>query len=264
MATEQQAGPGPAAGLAPVRVFISYAHDDPAHEDRVREFWLFLRRHGIDARADLDAAGQRQRWTQWMTRQIRDADHVLVIASPAYKRRAEGDAAPGEGNGVQWESDLLQELIYADQPAGLGRVLPVVLPGCTPDDIPLWLAPASTTGYTVSDYTVAGAEPLLRVLTGQPWETAPAIGTVPYLPPRGTGTAPSAAARGPLETSVLIEAALSDEGELDSAVWLAGSLLCRQRTLLPAEVAHVWGALDLPPASAAQRMADAGGRRRPR
>jgi hypothetical protein len=30
----------------PVRVFISYAHDDEAHQERVREFWLFLRAHG--------------------------------------------------------------------------------------------------------------------------------------------------------------------------------------------------------------------------
>ena len=38
---------------APVRVFISYAHDDAAHEERVRDFWLLLRKLGIDARLDL-------------------------------------------------------------------------------------------------------------------------------------------------------------------------------------------------------------------
>jgi len=31
----------------PVRVFVSYAHDDAEHEDRVRDFWLFLRAHGV-------------------------------------------------------------------------------------------------------------------------------------------------------------------------------------------------------------------------
>ena len=75
---------------APVRVFVSYAHDDAAHEERVREFWLFLRANGIDARLDLPAAEQRQDWAQWMTRQVRDADRVLVVASPEYKRRARG------------------------------------------------------------------------------------------------------------------------------------------------------------------------------
>src|SRR6266516_3020819 len=88
---------GSAAARAPARVFVSYAHDDPSHEDRVRRFWLLLRENGIDARLDLTAAERRQDWAQWMTRQVRDAQRVLVVASPEYRRRAEGDAGPGEG-----------------------------------------------------------------------------------------------------------------------------------------------------------------------
>ena len=60
--------------------------------------------NGIDASLDLPAAEERVDWAQWMTREIRDADHVLVIASPEYKRRGEGDAGPDEGRGVQWEA----------------------------------------------------------------------------------------------------------------------------------------------------------------
>src|SRR5437016_3040745 len=96
-------GAGPTAvagGRVPVRVFISYAHDDAVHEERVRQFWLFLRAQGVDARLDLPAAEQRVDWAQWMTQEVRDADRVLVIASPEYKKRAEGDAGPGEGRGV--------------------------------------------------------------------------------------------------------------------------------------------------------------------
>ncbi|HUZ54305.1 MAG TPA: CHAT domain-containing protein, partial [Streptosporangiaceae bacterium] len=243
---------------APVRVFISYAHDDPAHEERVREFWLFLHRNGIDAHADLTAQEQRQDWTQWMTREIRSARHVLVIASPQYRRRAEGDAAPDEGRGVQWEAGIVQELIYADQQAALQRVLPVVLPGCSADDFPQWLRPASTTHYVVSDYTVGGAERLLRLLTGQPWETDPDTGAVPFLPPRGAGTLPAATGTPALRTDVLVEARVADDGELTSSVWLAGSPLCHRAAPLPAEVARVWSELALPAPVAAERMAVAG------
>ena len=49
------------------------------------------------------------------------------------------------------------------------------------------LAPASATRYEVTSYTVAGAERLLRVLTGQPAEIEPGLGPVPDLPPRATG-----------------------------------------------------------------------------
>ena len=107
-------------------------------------------------------------WAEWMTQEVQDADRVLVIASPAYKRRAEGDAGPAEGRGVQWEARLIRDLFYADQQAGLRRFVPVVLPGCSQADIPVWLSPASATHYQVDEFTVAGAEDLLRVLTGQP------------------------------------------------------------------------------------------------
>src|SRR6266851_9675079 len=49
----------------PVRVLISYAHDDAGHEGRVREFWAFLRGCGVDARLDL-AVADRVDWTDWM------------------------------------------------------------------------------------------------------------------------------------------------------------------------------------------------------
>jgi hypothetical protein len=87
---------------------------------------------------------------------------------------------------VQWEAGLIRNLAYEDQKAGLRRVLPVVLPGGSPDDIPLWLLPASAGYYRVSEFTVAGAEKLLRVLTGQPLEVEPPLGIPPVLPPRLT------------------------------------------------------------------------------
>ena len=149
---------GGSGGGRPVRVFISYAHDDPGHEGLVRELWVFLRACGVDARLDLAAAQDRVDWAAWMTREVRDADRVLVIASPAYKRRAEGDAGPDEGRGVQWEARLIRDLFYADQEAGMRRFVPVVLPGGSAEDIPLWLAPASAAHYRVSEFTVAGAE----------------------------------------------------------------------------------------------------------
>src|ERR1700722_10956641 len=136
---------------APARIFISYAHDDDAQVERVRRFWLFLRANGIDARLDLPAEARRLDWAQWMTREIREADRVIVVASPAYRRRGEGDAAADEGRGVQFEARQIRDRFYADQAAGIEQVLPVVLPGGSAEDLPLWLAPASATVYRVAD-----------------------------------------------------------------------------------------------------------------
>ena len=258
-----RAGPDGADGgdgaQNPVRVFVSYAHDDAAHEDRVREFWWFLRAHGIDARLDLVAGERRQDWAEWMTREVRDAGRVLVVASPGYRRAAEGDAGPGERRGVQWEARLIRDRIYADQEAGLQAVVPVVLPGCAAEDIPGWLAPASVAYYPVSEYTVTGAERLLRLLTSQPSETEPPLGAVPVLPPRQApaGLGPAGAA---LRTEVLIQARITGDGQLASAVWVGGSPLCQRQAPVPAEVAGVWAGLRLPAPEAAQRMAVAGRR----
>jgi CHAT domain/TIR domain/AAA ATPase domain len=249
---------GPAGGVpAAVRAFVSYAHDDAAHEERVREFWWFLRANGVDARLDQLAGEQRQDWTDWMTREVRDATYVLVVASPEYKRRAEGDAGPGEGRGVQWEARQIRNRFYAGQPAGLREVLPVVLPGCSAAGIPDWLAPAAASYYVVDEFTVAGAKKLLRVLTSQPGVTEPPLGPVPVLPPDG---APGAAGvlRPRLRTVVQINASVTSTGELASMVWVAGSRVCRQTRPVPDAVARAWAALQLPPLMAGERLAEAG------
>jgi len=171
----------------PPRVFISYAHepDSDTHRDVVRELWLFLRSQGIDAHLDLVAAGQRRDWALWMADQIRDADHILVVASPAYRVHAQGQSDPGVGRGVQWEARLIRDAFYRDQNA-LARFVPVVVPGQTIDGVPDFLAPATTTVYHVRDFTIAGAEALLRLLTGQPADIQPPLGRRPMLPSRSS------------------------------------------------------------------------------
>ena len=59
---------------------------------------------------------------------------------------------------------------------------------------------------------------------------------------------------------MVIEAAISAEGVLASAVWVAGSLLSAGHEPLPPEVVGVWAALDLPGTVAAERIAAAGRR----
>lgn len=194
--------PHTAAVSPAVRVFISYAHGDSEHEDHVRRLGDFLCEQGIDARLDRLAAEQRQDWSVWMLRQIRAARFVLMIASPEYRRRAEGEALAGEGRGVQWEAGLIREEVYADQKAALNRFLPVVLPGGSVAEIPQWMGPTTTTNYAITDYTVRGAENLLRLLTDQPYETKPSLGSVPVLLPRRVECS-SATARGDMVRDIL-------------------------------------------------------------
>ncbi|MFD1046604.1 SEFIR domain-containing protein [Kibdelosporangium lantanae] len=79
------------------RVFVTYSHDSADHKDQVLRFATFLRtRIGLDVRLDQWYDNSRRDWSLWAIEHLRDADFVLVIASPDYKRRADGAAPPTE------------------------------------------------------------------------------------------------------------------------------------------------------------------------
>jgi len=169
-----------------VRVFISYAWDDmePEHQEAVRRLWAFLRENGVDARLDLPAGEIRQDWALWMLDQVRSARFILIIASKRYRERSEGLAPPTEGRGVQWEAGLIREEVYADRPNALRRLIPVVLPGQSVADLPVWLGPTTTSHYDLTHFPSGDTERLLRLLTDQPYEHDPPLGQAPMLPSR--------------------------------------------------------------------------------
>lgn len=170
----------PVPGLTrPRRVFISYANVSSEHRQLVRRLWELLRSCRIDARLDQAVAG-RQDWSLWKADEIRAADHILVIASEMYRRCAEGRAGADDGPGVQWEARLIRDTFHRDQHA-LDRFLPVILPGQTVDGVPDFLAPATTTMYEVNEFSVPGAESLVRLLTDQPENPEPPLGQLPVL-----------------------------------------------------------------------------------
>ena len=175
-----------------VRVWISYADGDPRHAAEVARLWEFLRELGIDAKLDLADAEEPQDWPLWMIKQLKLASYILVAVSPNYRRRSEGESPSHHGRGVQYESFLIRSQQYGDQQASRRRVLPVLLPGASEQDIPIWLGGvAASTRYTVSDYTIPGAEPLLRYLTDQPAVVERPLGTKPVLRPRRPWVSPA-------------------------------------------------------------------------
>jgi hypothetical protein len=172
-------GVEPGGQPQPTRVFVSYAHDVKA---QVLKLCELLRRNGIDARFDQDNDVPHDEWHPWFLRQIDDANYVIVVASPAYKRVGDGLDTSSDHRGVRWEAPLLLEKTYEDR-SWMRRLLPVVLPGSSPDELPVFLLPNTGTHYRVTEFTVDGSRDLIGVLTGQHPERTP-IGRVPYLPPR--------------------------------------------------------------------------------
>ncbi|WP_410622311.1 SEFIR domain-containing protein [Amycolatopsis sp. cmx-8-4] len=169
------------AGTSP-RVYVSYAHDSAEHTDAVREFAAFLRTEaGVDARLDAWSSGVRRDWTAWTIGQLKKAEFVLVIASPQHKSIVDGGPSSATGRANQLEGAMLRDNLARDLPGETRRILPVVLPGHTADEIPDCLCGYSATHYRVSELTVDGVRDLLAVLAGMPLHAMPPLR--PFVPP---------------------------------------------------------------------------------
>lgn len=162
----------------PTRVFVSYAHDSAAHRRVVLRFCGLLRRLGIDVHVDEWDTDLRRDWFLWMIDQFRHADYVIVIASPEYRAAGDGNAPADCHRGVQTESAVLRNFIYRDRETWTRKILPVILPGRSVDEIPLYLQPHCASHYHLKKITTAGAKELSRVLTrGQADAATPPVST---------------------------------------------------------------------------------------
>jgi hypothetical protein len=149
----------PATGGS-ARVFVSYVYDSAEHFEAVRELWFLLRSGGIDARLDL-APGQRQPdWPRWQAEQLRAAEVVVVVTSPAYRRQPEASRIRDEYN------------------ADPRRFLAVVLPAGSSDDLPSFLEPDTVERISLTALTPDGIEPLLRLIAVR----APAAASAVHVP----------------------------------------------------------------------------------
>jgi SEFIR domain len=157
---------GPADPAPPPSVFVSYAHDSAEHKADVLALCSLLAAAGIAPVLDQVCLTYRQDWYLWAIRQIRAADFILVIASERCRIVGDGANAPGENLGLTSEMGLLRELSHSDSETWTRRVLPVVLPGHSPDEIPLFLQPWTKDHYIVPSLTADGLGELLGALRG--------------------------------------------------------------------------------------------------
>ncbi|WP_410593672.1 SEFIR domain-containing protein [Amycolatopsis sp. lyj-23] len=208
-----------AAAEKPPRVFITYSHDNDQHRELVRTFATFLRTDvGLDVRLDQWADDGRRDWSLWAIEQLAEADFVLVIASPDYKRRAEGTEAPHRGRGAQFESAMIRDNITQDLPKATRRILPVVLPGRRVEEIPSFLNAHSTTRYEIKEFTPAGVADLLVALTGVARFSLPKLGDFARARKAAAEASNSATQPSPvLLTSVLAPASCGSDIHMTSA-----------------------------------------------
>jgi sorbitol/mannitol transport system substrate-binding protein len=164
--------------LAPTcRVFISYSHDSPEHQQRVLSLANQLRKDGVDARIDQYVQDPNEGWIRWMRSEVKQADRVLLIFTEIYQRRFEGDEQEGKGLGASFEGVIVTQTLYESEGRN-AKFRPVVFHEEDKRFIPSELRRFNR--YRVD--TQEHYQNLLRWLYAAPLIVAPTIGQKPNLP----------------------------------------------------------------------------------
>jgi hypothetical protein len=120
-------------GERSVRVFVSYCHTSPKHEEWVEALATFLRKSGIDARMDVWHLRRGMDLPQFMTNELALADRVVLVSDERYAEKADGRIG-----GVGWETMIVQGDM-ANLPPDSTKYLVVVRSKKVDDGLPRYL-----------------------------------------------------------------------------------------------------------------------------
>ena len=124
------------------KVFISYSHDSEDHKQYIRELADRLRsQQGFDCYIDqyLLPSFPPEGWIKWMRDHINQADYVLLICTPLYRKRYERNLEAIEGGkGVAFEGLLISQILY-NQYFRNTKFIPIILEKGSYGDVPLEL-----------------------------------------------------------------------------------------------------------------------------
>jgi hypothetical protein len=148
---------------APKRIFISYTHEQSAHDERVRSLAVRLHEEGFDIEIDVFRQDQAETWELWMRKAVGRSDYVLVICTKLYRERFEHQKGDGKGLGAKWEGALISQALYEAESLNR-KFIPVVFTASDLDHRPDVLRGAT---YYVLD-SAANFLTLLRYLLGRP------------------------------------------------------------------------------------------------
>jgi len=157
--------------------FISYSWDDEAHKEWVKQLATQLRHDGVDARLDHWHAVPGDQLPEFMEREIRQNDYVLIICTPKYKEKSDKRAG-----GVGYEGDIMTAEVLTKQ--NHRKFIPVLAKGSWAEAAPSWLL--GTYHLDLSDvYRYPGGyqDLLTTILSTRP--KPPPLGPPPpgYTPP---------------------------------------------------------------------------------
>ena len=89
------------------KAFMSYSWDDDQHKEWVASLATNLRDNGIETILDQWHAVPGDQLPEFMERQIRENDYVLIICTPNYRLKSDG-----RKGGVGYEGDIMTAEVH--------------------------------------------------------------------------------------------------------------------------------------------------------
>lgn len=149
-----------------MKVFISYTWESGAHGEWVERLASRLRSDGIETTLDKWELKPGDDFLKFMEEGIRDHDHVLVICTPEYKRKAD-ERRGGAGYETR---QISAEIFYGLKP---GKFIPVLRSGERENAVPSCLQGILDINMTDDSKLPERYVELLGVLSGQLKEAPP-------------------------------------------------------------------------------------------
>jgi len=156
------------------RVFISYSHEEPEHDQWVMDLGKSLREKGVDAYLDAWDLVPGQDTTYFMESQIRDSDFVVLVCSPLY---AEKSNIPR--GGVGYEKNIISaEMLQANDLRP--KFIPVLKKGTFDNSLPTYLGSKYAIDFREQQKQETALDELLRAIYKQPHPEKPPLGKNPF------------------------------------------------------------------------------------
>ncbi len=161
-------------GVNMPRVFLSYSHEEPEHDQWVMTLGKLLRENGVDAYLDKGDLIPGQETTYFMESQIRDSDFVILICTPLY---AEKSNIPR--GGVGYEKNIISaEMLQASDLRP--KFIPILKKGTFDNALPTYLGSKYAVDFREPQNQTAALDELLRAIFKQPHPEKPPLGLNPF------------------------------------------------------------------------------------
>ena len=156
------------------RIFLSYSHEEPEHDQWVMNLGKLLRENGVDAYLDKWDLIPGQDTTYFMESQIRDSDFVILICTPLY---AEKSNIPR--GGVGYEKNIISaEMLQASDLRP--KFIPILRKGTFDDALPTYLGSKYAIDFREPQNQINALDELLRAIYKQPHPEKPPLGQNPF------------------------------------------------------------------------------------